>query len=231
MTDEFVECFNCGRANPEWAQVCRTCGVPLRHAAAAEVPSGPIPRDRDSLVSIGAVLGIILLAALIGIFVAGLNPTEPTVGQNIPTPTPSPTPEPSPSEPAPTETPIPTPTGTPGPIGTITFGAGLNENDEIVEPTDTFSPGMDFAHRIDMPEPWGVSNIAEGIFRINDDGTEAEVVRAIDNQPQVVPDLTYAAFSVAVTPLYEEWGPGTYEMRVFRGASLVAQGRFVFVEG
>jgi hypothetical protein len=24
MTEETVDCFNCGRANPEWAQVCRS---------------------------------------------------------------------------------------------------------------------------------------------------------------------------------------------------------------
>ena len=30
MTGDSVECFNCGRANPSWAQVCRSCGVPMR---------------------------------------------------------------------------------------------------------------------------------------------------------------------------------------------------------
>ena len=42
MTDETVDCFNCGRANPAWAQVCRSCGVPLRHGEARVAPTGRI---------------------------------------------------------------------------------------------------------------------------------------------------------------------------------------------
>ena len=53
--DETVDCFNCGRANPEWAQVCRSCGVALRHGEERVVPTG-IPRMdrffRDQLVII-----------------------------------------------------------------------------------------------------------------------------------------------------------------------------------
>ena len=48
-TDETVDCYNCGRSNPEWAQVCRSCGVPLRHGQARVVPTGRIPTDRNSL--------------------------------------------------------------------------------------------------------------------------------------------------------------------------------------
>lgn len=232
MTDEFVDCFNCGRSNPEWAQVCRSCGVVLRHGTAVFAPTGRIPTDRDSLLSMGAVLGTIIAAVILGLIVSGLNPTDPTVGRGIPTATPTPTPEASPSESAaPSDTPPPAPTPPPGPAGTLTFGYELDANDQIVEPNNTFVPGVNFAHRIDMPEPWGVSSIAEGIYRINDDGTEQEVVRPIDNQPAVVPDLSYAAFAVPASPLIEEWGPGTYEMRVFVGDQLVAEGQFIFPEG
>ena len=231
MTDDFVECLNCGRVNPEWAQVCRSCGVPLRHGESIVTPAGRVPTDRDSLLSIAATVGTILIAVVAGLILSGLNPTDPTVGQGG-TPSPSPTVEASPSTtPVPSDTPIPTSTPPPGPPGTVTFGTALDQDDNIVEPVDTFTPGMDFAHRVDMPEPWGVTTIAEGIFRIAEDGTETEVVRAIDNQPSVVPDLTYAAFVVPVTPLYEEWGPGVYEMRVFVNNELVAVGRFTFAEG
>lgn len=231
MTDDFVECLNCGRVNPEWAQVCRSCGVPLRHGESIVTPAGRVPTDRDSLLSIAATVGTILIAVVAGLILSGLNPTDPTVGQGG-TPSPSPTVEASPSTtPVPSDTPIPTSTPPPGPPGTVTFGTALDQDDNIVEPVDTFTPGMDFAHRVDMPEPWGVTTIAEGIFRIAEDGTETEVVRAIDNQPSVVPNLTYAAFVVPVTPLYEEWGPGVYEMRVFVNNELVAVGRFTFAEG
>src|SRR5919107_1690515 len=70
MTDETVDCFNCGRANPEWAQVCRSCGVVLRHGEEPVVPTGPFPTDPTSLISIGAVVGTILAALLIGLFVS-----------------------------------------------------------------------------------------------------------------------------------------------------------------
>ena len=232
MTDDFVECLNCGRVNPEWAQVCRSCGVPLRHGESIVTPAGRIPTDRDSLLAIAATIGTILIAVVAGLILSGLNPTDPSIGQGF-TPSPSPTVEATPSEEPVVEsaTPVPTATPPPGPPGTLTFGTALDGNDQIVEPVDTFTPGMDFAHRVDMPSPWGVTTIGEGIYRINEDGTEEEVVRPIDNQPSVVPDLTYAAFVVPVTPLFEEWGPGTYEMRVFVNNELVAVGRFIFAAG
>ena len=148
MTDETVECFNCGRANPEWAQVCRSCGVALRHGQVRVVPTGRVPTDRDSLISIGAVLGTILAALIIGLFVSGLNPTEPTVG--FATPSPSPTLEPTavPSEtPIPTEAPTPVPTPVPL-LATVTFGTELGANRQVVNPVETFTPGMTFAHSI-----------------------------------------------------------------------------------
>lgn len=232
MTDELVDCFNCGRSNPEWAQVCRSCGVPLRHGEALLTPTGRVPTDRDSLLSIGAVIGTILLAVVLGLFVSGLNPIEPTVGQDLTTPTPSP-PDAGPSEtPVPSDTPEPTATAIPGPPGTLVFGTELDENDQVVEPVDTFTPGMPFAHSISVPEPFGVSNIAEQVVRINDDGSELEVQRAIDNQLQVVPDLTAAGFELAdVGPLIELWGPGQYVMRVYAADRLIAQEQFTLAEG
>jgi hypothetical protein len=90
MTDETVDCFNCGRANPEWAQVCRSCGVVLRHGEERVVPAGPFPTDQSSLVSIGAVIGTILAAVLIGLFVSNFGgEPDPAVGQASATPSPS----------------------------------------------------------------------------------------------------------------------------------------------
>lgn len=232
MTDELVECFNCGRSNPEWAQVCRACGVPLRHGEPLLAPSGRVPTDRDSLLSIGAVIGTILLAVLLGLVVSGLNPTEPSVGQDVPTATPSPTAA-SPSESAaPSETPIPSESAAPAPVGTLVFGTELDENLQIVDPVETFTPGMTFAHSISVPEPFGVSTVGEGIFRILDDGTEQEVVRAIDNQPQVTADATVAGFEAGdAVNFLDDWGPGLYVMRIYAGDTLIAQEQFRLAEG
>lgn len=230
MNDELVDCFNCGRSNPEWAQVCRSCGVPLRHGDPLLAPSGRIPTDRDSLISIGAVLGTILLAVVLGLIVSGLNPTEPTVGFSTPTPTVSPTPEPSESV-APTDTPEPTATPVAGPPGTLVFGTDLDENLRIVEPVNTFTPGMTFAHSIEVPTPFGVGTVGEQIVRILPDATEEEVVQAQNNQPQVRADATVAGFEIRdAGTLIEEWGPGLYVMRVYAAGVLIAQEQFTLVE-
>ena len=96
-TDETVDCYNCGRSNPEWAQVCRSCGVPLRHGQARVVPTGRIPTDTNSLLSIAAVIGVILGAVVLGIFLSSLNPTDPLVGEGAPTPTATPSPSAEPT--------------------------------------------------------------------------------------------------------------------------------------
>ncbi len=236
MTDESVDCFNCGRSNPEWAQVCRSCGVPLRHGADVVAPTGRFPTDRGSLTSIGAVIGTILLAVLLGIFLSTLNPVDPTVGQNVVTPTPSATAEPSASAsetPIPTETPVPTPTATPGPAGTVTFGEGLDGNDQVVTPVETFTPGMTFAHSISVPQPFGVSAIGEQVLRIDEaSGAEEEVDRAFDNQLSVAPDATSVGFEIPASNLFAAYElPGLYEIRVFAGDTLIAVGRFRLSEG
>ena len=88
MTGESVECFNCGRANPSWAQVCRSCGVPMRPGGAgSQPPSGRVPTDRDSLVSIGAALATIGLAIVFGLILSGMLPEAPAViASTSPTP-------------------------------------------------------------------------------------------------------------------------------------------------
>ncbi len=230
MNDELVDCFNCGRSNPEWAQVCRSCGVPLRHGEPLLAPAGRVPTDRDSLVSIGAVIGTILLAVVLGLIVSGLNPTDPTVGRGTPSPSASPTPEPSEST-LPSETPVPTPTPVAGPPGTLVFGTELDENKQnVTAPTDTFTPGMNFAHVVTVPEPWGVTNIGEQVVRLLEDGTEEEVQGGAPIFA-VVADLNYAGFQVPVDNLFTDWGPGVYVMRVYAGGVLMAQQQFTLAEG
>jgi hypothetical protein len=237
MTDETVDCFNCGSANPEWAQVCRSCGVVLRHGEARVVAAGRVPTDRDSLVSIAAVIGTILAALVIGLFVSSLNPTDPTVGRE--TPSPSATPEPSLESSVPpavaSDTPVPavSASATPALPGTVAFGTELDGNRQVVAPVETFTPGMTFVHSITTTEPFGAPTIGEQVVRMNEDGTEAEeVVAAAGNQLRVDPASTTAGFvGPDASAFLQSWGPGLYEMRVFVGETLIARGSFRLAEG
>jgi hypothetical protein len=234
MTDATVECFNCGRPNPEWAQVCRTCGVPLRHGAARTAPSGRVPTDRDSLTSIGAVVGTILAAVLIGFVLSNLNPTSPTVGFATPTPIPTEEPTPEPSAPAtPAGTPVVTPAPTPALPGTVTFGTGIDAERNVTGATDTFTPGTTFAHAIAMSEPFGVAEVGEGVVRLNEDGTDNEVVVDYHNNTLGVdPTASKAGFTCCdAAGFVRDWGAGLYEMRVYRGDELIARGQFRLAEG
>lgn len=234
MTDEIVDCFNCGSSNPEWAQVCRSCGVVLRHGEARVMPTGRVPTDRDSLVSIGAVVGTILLALLVGLFVSNLNPTDPSVGQASPSPstTPEPTIEPT-VEPAATGTPAPTPIATPALPGAVVFGTQLDGNRQVLDPVETFTPGMIFAHSIINATPFGVPTIGEQVVRLNDDGTEGEeVVAFAGNQLRVDPASTTAGYvGPDASAFLQSWGPGLYEMRIYVGDTLISRGQFRLAEG
>ena len=238
MTEETVDCFNCGRANPEWAQVCRSCGVVLRHGQERVVPSGRLPTDRDSIISIAAVIGTILLAVALGLFVSNLNPTDPSIGQSTPSPSPSPTEEPT-EEPsvsvAPSESVPAAPTPTPSPTlpGTVVFGTTLDAERQITDPQETFTPGMTFAHSISTTEPFGQPSIGETVVRINEDGSDGDtIVAAPQNQLSVDPEATMAGFVAGdAANFVRDWGPGLYEMRVFVGETLIARGQFRLAEG
>lgn len=227
MTDEIVECYNCGRSNPEWAQVCRSCGVPLRHGLARTVPAGRFPSDRDSLISIGAVIATILGAVLLGLFVSSLNPTDPTLGRATPTPTPSATTEAS-ATPAPTDTPAQTPSPPPELPGTLVFGTELGADNQVVDPVETFSPGMNFAHSISSTEPFGQASIGETVVRLNENGSSGEVLESyVDNRLSVSPEASSAGFTAGdAANLISAWGPGLYEMRVYVDDTMIARGTF-----
>ena len=235
MTDESVECFNCGRANPEWAQVCRSCGVPLRRGQSRTTPTGRVPTDRDSLISIGAVIATILAAVVIGLFVSSLNTTDATVGQATPTPSPTPEPTVSPSSVAPSASAsVAPPSPTPVPLpATVAFGTQLNGADQVVDPVDTFTPGMTFAHSITSTQPFGTPVIGEEVVRINEDGTVGDqIVDPAGNQLAVDPAGTTAGFVAGdAANFVRDWGPGTYEMRIYVGATVIAKGQFRLAEG
>ena len=228
MTEETVDCFNCGRANPEWAQVCRSCGVALRHGEARIVPAGPFPTDQTSLISIGAVVGTILAAVLIGLFVSGLNTTDPTVGQATPTPSPSVEPSLEPSvEPSVEPSIEPTPVPTPELRGTLAFGTGLDNAGAVTGATDTFTPGVNFAYALTIPGGLGATPMRNEISRTSD---PAEVVQ--DDELTIDPADELIGYNLgSAAGFVQDWGPGEYIWRVYLGDELVAEAPFRLSEG
>jgi hypothetical protein len=192
--------------------------------------------DQGSLIAIGAALGTIVIAIVLGLLVGGILPPAPPVAAASPTPSesaapstlPTPTPDPSAS------------VGSPGPStppppdlpGTLTFGLGLNaETQRVTNPTDTFSPGTLFAHSVELTQPFGVTQIGEGVARLNEDGSETLVIDQNDNIiTGINPDATVDGFTVETNALLDALGPGTFVMRVYRGSELLAQGTFILVE-
>lgn len=233
MTGESVECFNCGRQNPPWAHVCRFCGVPLRPTTetARAVPSGLFPTDQRSLLSMGAAVGTIIVAIVVGLIISNLNPVEPRVGLASPTPRPSiATPVPS-IVPVASEPPAPTPTPTAPLPGTLTFGTQRNKNTcEIGGQTDTFAPDTTFAHSIAMPEPFGVGSVVEEISQVDAEGKEKVVQSKKDGETQVASKKKVTCYAVSANNLIRAWGPGNFVMRVFRGEEKIAEGRFTLTQ-
>ena len=226
--DDTVECFNCGRPNPAWAHVCRYCGVPLVAGNPATAPARPFPTDQRSLLSMGAAIGTIIAAVVLGVIFSNLNPTDPTVGVAAsPTPRPSITVRPSASTvPEPTPTPQATPAPTPKLPGTLTFGTGRNRSTcEISGKTDTFGPGSVFAHTVTLGEAFGVDRLGEEVVRVKD-GKETVVQSRDDGAVPAPPKGKVVCYAVGSDGLISSWGPGTYVMRIYRGEDKIAQATF-----
>lgn len=234
MTGDTIECFNCGRINPSWAQVCRSCGVPMRPGGAgARPPTGPLPTDRDSLLSIGAGLATIGLAIVFGLLLSGMLPEAASV---LETPTPEPTVSilPSPSGSA-TEPEEPSAEATPALPGTITFGLGLNEStQEVIDQTDTFGPGDEFCHSIALARPFRVERIQQEVLKIAEDGSLTVVQVRKGSNLTVDPAATVAGFCVNdAARLVAAWGAGDFMVREYRRRGelqLLAEGRFTMTE-
>lgn len=229
MADDAVECANCGHANPAWAQVCRSCGAPLR-AAPPPPATEPSIVSQGSLLAMGAALGTILAAIVLGLVVGGILPPAPPVA--VATATPAASIQPT-SEPTPDLSGSPDSSATIEPTlpGTLTFGLGLNaETQRVTNPTDTFTAGTTFAHSIELSEPFGVTQIGEEVLRINEDGSEVVVITADENQLNVDPNVTVDGFTVPTNALLDAVGAGSYVMRVYRGSELLAQGPFILAE-
>ena len=241
MTGESVECFNCGRANPSWAQVCRSCGVPMRPGGAgSQPPSGPLPTDRDSLFSIGAALATIGLAIVFGLILSGMLPEAPAVIASG-SPTPSASVVASPSEAAASASSEPTARPTQELIGTLTFGSALNQStQEVIDQTDTFAGGSTFCHSIALPQPFGVDQYQEEVLKIRSNGKLTIVqprqkgTLPVNSGTSTVGWCNPTDNLILGIPAGTGWGTGDFMLRAYRrhdgSPQLLAQGRFTLTE-
>jgi hypothetical protein len=232
MTGDTIECFNCGHANPSWAQVCRSCGYPIQASGPLSgAPAGIFPTDQASLVSIGGTLGAIVLAIVFGLFFSRLIPPAPNVAAETPTPSPSPSTSVSGSA-SPSASVSPTVVPTPQLPGTVTFGTGWDQNTgQITGKTTKFtaaSPG--FAHAISLNAPIGVDRLQEEVVRVAADGSETVVQSRADGTVYVNSTLKTDGLRspASMTRLITVWGKGTHILRIYRGGELLAQGTFTF---
>ena len=230
MSGDTIECFNCGHANPSWAQVCRQCGFPIRpDGPASGSPGGIFPTDQASLISIGGTLGAIVLAIAVGLVVSGMIPPAPNVAVETPTPSPSPTPVASVSvAPIGSQSAAPSGASTVPLVGTITFGTGLDSSTkQVTGPTTAFVSGSGFAHSIQLTEAFGVNVIQEEVVRVAADGTETVVQPRAGSDLQVSATSKIAGFRVRdAGPLIQAWGTGNFILRVYRATELLAEGPF-----
>jgi hypothetical protein len=228
MSGDTVECFNCGHANPSWAQVCRNCGAPMTTEVPRRAgPLGMVPTDRASLTSIGVTVGAILSAIVVGALLSGLIPPAPNVAETTPTPSPSPSGSPTESVPAASGSAGPSTSPSPSLIGTISYGYALDPTTHLVsEPTESFAPGDQFCYSISLSEPFGTAQIGEEVLRIETDGS-LTVVQSRDNEKMdVTPAAQVAGFCTRATGLIQVWSTGNFIMREYRGVELIAEGRF-----
>jgi hypothetical protein len=230
MTSDTVECYNCGRANPAWAQVCRSCGVPMRPGAAVSRSSGPIPTDRDSLISIGATLAAIAGAIVLGLVLSGIIPDAPPLAEVVETPEPSLNAVPSGSA-----APSGGASAAPELLGTITFGTGVNQAEEVLNQTDTFGPGSGFCHSLQLTKRFRVRRIQQEVLRVEEDGTLTEVQQRRGSNLNVDPQSRIGGWCApgGADALLANWGAGTFIMRDYRNPQtpeLLGEAQFTLTE-
>jgi hypothetical protein len=116
---------------------------------------------------------------------------------------------------------------------TVVFGQALDANRQVVDPVETFTPGMTWAHSISSTQPFGAAVIGEEVTRLNEDGTDAEtIVNQAQNQLGVDPAATGVGFVAGPAANFiRDWGPGLYVLRVYVNDELIGEGTFRLAEG
>ncbi len=179
------------------------------------------------------------MAIVFGLILSGMLPEAPAVIASA-SPTPSQSVGPSPSQAPASASSEPTARPTPELIGTLSFGAGLNQStQEVIDKTDTFASGSTFCHSISLPQPFGVDEYQEEVLKIRSNGKLTIVQKRGRDaaggigrlggrvvQPDRRPDLRRLR--------QHGWGTGDFMLRAYRrhdgSPQLLAQGRFTLTE-
>jgi hypothetical protein len=208
--------------------------------AGSQPPAGPLPTDRDSLVSIGAALATIGVAIVFGLVLSGMLPEAPPVTASA-SPTPTSSALASPSEVASSASSEPTAEPTPELIGQLSFGRGLDQSTQkAIDKTDTFASGSTFCHSISLPEPFGVDQYQEEVLKIRSNGKLTIVQQRgkgtlpVGSGESVVGWCNPTDVLIFGVSGSDGWGTGDFMLRAYRrqGGSpqLLAQGRFTLTE-
>ena len=91
-----------------------------------------------------------------------------------------------------------------------------------------FVRGQAFAYSIRLSAPVGTDAVEVEVIHRAPDGSQV-VVQPAASQP-VDPALRVIAFQVTADALLDGFGPGDYQMRIYRGRELLAQGHFTLAE-
>ena len=108
---------------------------------------------------------------------------------------------------------------------TIRFGTAIDAvSGEVSDPRTAFRAGDAFAYSIRLDEPVETDTVEVEVIHRSQDGSQ-EVVQAPAPQP-VNPAVRVIAFQVTADALIEGFGTGDFQMRIYRGRELLAQGHF-----
>jgi hypothetical protein len=204
----------------------------MRPGATISRSAGPIPTDRDSLISIGATLAAIAAAIVLGVILAGVIPDAPPLAEVVETPEPSVEPVPSRSAAPSAAESAP---ASPDLLGTIAFGTGIGQNDRALNRTDTFGPGTSFCHSLQLTQRFRVPRIQEEVLRVEDDGALTEVQARRGSNLNVEPRSRIGGWCApgGTDALLADWGAGTFVLRAYRNPrtpELLAEGQFTLTE-
>lgn len=113
---------------------------------------------------------------------------------------------------------------------TIRFGTAIDPvGGEVIDQRTTFVPGEAFAYSIRLPEPVGADEVEVEVIHRGADGAQ-QVVQAPSGQP-VERARRVIAFEVTADALIQGFGTGDFQMRIYRGRELIAQGSFTLAPG
>jgi hypothetical protein len=132
--------------------------------------------------------------------------------------------------PAASDTPAPSASATPPPLpGTIAFGSALDGNRQVAEEVENFTPGVNFAYAVTMPDGFGATAIENEIAKFSG---ESETV--VLPRQSVGVDAAATSFGYVIGTAGDflgQWGPGEFEWRVYVDGEIVARGSFNYSEG